>query len=335
MRPSVRLPRRPQAVRVFVLVFVFLGLAVGARVSPASAHEASMAVLSLQEFRPGEFVGRWILTPGLDTVTLHPIFPAHCTWDPPRLDCGERGLVGTIGFEGMGRRQSATMYRVTRLDGSTQAYTLTPANPTMTVAADPESLAAWTALAGTYVGIGIEHILLGVDHLLFVLGLIWLVRDTRMLIGTITAFTVAHSVSLAAATFGVIGVPERAVNAAIALSILFVGVEVVRARRGETGLTARHPWAVAFAFGLLHGLGFATALGTLGIPRATLPWALLFFNVGVELGQIAFVLLVLALRWAHRTVGLRLAGWSSVLPPYAMGAVAGFWFLSRLSKIII
>ena len=336
-RRRLRAAMRTIGVRLHLAcVTSLLLLAVGTLASRAAeAHEVSMAVLDLQEFRPGEFITRWALTPGMDVDTLHPVFPPHCTWDPPTLDCGARGLTGTLGFEGLGRRQSAVMYRVSRLDGTSQSYTLTAARPTMTVAEDPNSFEAWLDLAGTYIGIGIDHILLGVDHLLFVLGLIWLVRSTSMLVKTITAFTVAHSLSLAAATFGWIGVPERAVNASIALSIVFVGVELLRAQRGQAGLTARHPWAVAFAFGLLHGLGFASALSTLGIPSQTLRYALLFFNVGVELGQIAFVVLVLALQWAHRTVEVRMPQWSDPVPAYAIGAIASFWFLSRIAKIIV
>lgn len=166
--------------------------------------------------------------------------------------------------------------------------------------------------------------------MLFVLGLIWLVRDRWMLVRTITAFTVAHSLSLAAATFGWVGVPERPLNATIALSIVFVGVEIVKLQRGQVGLAARYPWVVAFAFGLLHGLGFATALTTLGIPQTTLPFALLFFNIGVEIGQLAFVFVVLALIWAHHRVEATLPRWGAVLPAYAIGSIAAFWFLVRV-----
>jgi hypothetical protein len=212
-----------------------------------------------------------------------------------------------------------------------QAYTVSAANPVITVARDPGSdLAAWIDLANTYVNLGIDHILRGIDHLLFVLGLIWLVRGAWMLVHTITAFTIAHSLSLAAATFGWVGVPERPLNAAIALSIVFVGIEIVKLQRGEIGLTARFPWFVAFAFGLLHGLGFATALTTLGIPAMVLPIALLFFNVGVEIGQIAFVLVVLALIWAHAKAQATLPRWGEALPAYVIGGVASFWFLLRI-----
>lgn len=185
-----------------------------------------------------------------------------------------------------------------------------------------------------YVQTGIEHILLGVDHLLFVLGLIWIVRSRWMLIKTITAFTVAHSLTLAAATFGLVGVPERPVNALIALSIVFMGVEIVKLRHGQVGLTARHPWIVAFAFGLLPGFGFATALTILGLPPGDLPLALLAFNVGVEIGQIAFVSLVLALIWAFRELQLRWSRWSESIPAYTIGGIAAFWFIDRTLLII-
>ena len=176
--------------------------------------------------------------------------------------------------------------------------------------------------------------LLGVDHLLFVLGLIWIVRTRWMLIKTITSFTIAHSITLAAATLGIVGVPERAVNAAIALSIVFIGVEIVKLHRGQVGLTVRHPWVVAFAFGLLHGFGFATALTALGLPPGDLPLALLSFNVGVELGQVAFVLLVLALQWALRVLTLEPPAWSRNAPAYAIGGIAAFWFIGRMTAIV-
>ncbi|WP_245276240.1 HupE/UreJ family protein [Methylocapsa aurea] len=296
---------------------------------PTSAHEASMAVMVLREVGPGRYLGQWSMPP-IDE-RLRPIFPEHCAWDPPELDCGERGFVGTLSFMGLGSKQSVAMFRVFPLEGPAQAYTVSAANPIVTAARDPgRDIGAWLNLADTYVNLGIDHILRGIDHLLFVLGLIWLVRDRWMLVRTITAFTVAHSLSLAAATFGWVGVPERPLNATIALSIVFVGVEIVKLQRGQVGLAARYPWVVAFAFGLLHGLGFATALTTLGIPQTTLPFALLFFNIGVEIGQLAFVFVVLALIWAHHRVEATLPRWGAVLPAYAIGSIAAFWFLVRV-----
>ena len=295
----------------------------------AAAHEASMAVMVVREVADGRYFTQWSLPPANDR--LRPIFPEHCVWNQPELDCGKKGLVGRLSFTELGSKQSVAMIRVFPKDGPQQAYTVSAANPVVTVARDPgHDLNAWLDLANTYVNLGIDHILRGVDHLLFVLGLIWLVRGPWMLVRTITAFTIAHSLSLAAATFGWVGVPEQPLNAAIALSIVFVGVEIVKLQRGQIGLTARYPWFVAFMFGLLHGLGFATALTTLGIPQTVLPFALLFFNVGVEIGQLAFVLLVLALIWAHHRTQSMLPEWGAALPAYVIGSVASFWFLSRV-----
>jgi HupE / UreJ protein len=309
-----------------------LAILLSALVMPArsaSAHEASMAVMTLREIAPGRYIGQWTMPP--TDQSLLPIFPPHCRWSAPELNCGERGFVGRLSFMGLGSKQSVATIRVLPRDGPLQAYTVSAAHPIVMVARDPgKDLAAWLDLADTYVNLGIDHILRGIDHLLFVLGLIWLVRGGWMLVRTITAFTIGHSLSLAAATFGWVGVPERPLNAAIALSIVFVGVEIVKLQRGQVGLTARFPWVVAFAFGLLHGLGFATALTTLGIPQATLPIALLFFNVGVEIGQLAFVAVVLALIWAHRQAQATLPRWGAALPAYAIGSVAAFWFLARV-----
>jgi hypothetical protein len=198
------------------------------------------------------------------------------------------------------------------------------------VGAGAPTLQTWVELARTYVNYGIDHILLGADHLLFVLGLTWIAGGGWRLVKTITAFTVGHSASLAAAAFGLIGVPERPLNACIALSIVFVGVEIVKQQCGEVGLTARYPSAVAFTFGLVHGIGFAS----LGLERRLLPAALLFFNVGVEIGQLAFVLLVLALIWAHRRLDAVLPRWGNALPAYAIGSVSMFWFLGRLLRVL-
>ncbi|MFG1480983.1 HupE/UreJ family protein [Xanthobacter sp. V4C-4] len=316
------------ALRLLAAVLALLG-AVLAGAGAARAHEATMAVITLREIGAGRYIGQWTMPPA--DPRLQPIFPPHCRWTPPELDCSARGLVGQLSFMGLGSKQSVATIRVVPREGPLEAYTVSVANPTATAARDPGTdLAVWRELAETYVNLGIDHILRGIDHLLFVLGLIWLVKGGWRLVKTITAFTVGHSLSLAAATFGWVGVPERPLNAAIALSIVFLGVEIVKLQRGEPGLTARYPWSVAFAFGLLHGLGFATALTALGIPQATLPIALLFFNVGVEIGQLAFVMLVLALLWAHRQAQAMLPRWGAAVPAYAIGGLASYWFLLRI-----
>jgi hydrogenase/urease accessory protein HupE len=185
-----------------------------------------------------------------------------------------------------------------------------------------------------YVQLGLQHILLGVDHLLFVLGLLLIVSDRWMLVKTITSFTVAHSITLAIATLGHASAPLPPLNAAIALSILFLGPEIVRRWRGETSFTIRHPWVVAFAFGLLHGFGFASGLTSMGLPKAEIPLALLLFNVGVEAGQIAFVLIVILLERAFRVLEVRWPRLVERLPGYAVGTLGAYWTIQRVLLLL-
>jgi hydrogenase/urease accessory protein HupE len=190
-------------------------------------------------------------------------------------------------------------------------------------------------VARTYLLLGTEHILGGVDHLLFVLALLILVKGTRRLVWTVTAFTVAHSLTLAGATLGFVHVPGAPVEAAIALSIVFVAAEIIHGREGKVGLTERFPWVVAFTFGLLHGFGFASALSEVGLPQAAIPVALLFFNVGVETGQLLFIASVFALIAASQRVARRFdvapPAWAWRLPPYAIGSIASFWIIQRIA----
>lgn len=190
-----------------------------------------------------------------------------------------------------------------------------------------------TRVAATYFVLGGEHILLGIDHLLFVLGLLLLVRGLAALVMTVTAFTVAHSITLAASVFGFIPLERGAIEAAIALSIVMLAREIVAAGRGELHLTHRMPWLVAFVFGLLHGLGFAGALGEIGLPERAIPLALLFFNLGVEAGQLSFVLVLVVL---HRLIGGALERRLQHVRPamgYALGALATLWFFERLPAV--
>lgn len=314
---------------------IWLLLAIVAALAPAAAHEPSLGVLDFREVRPGSYVGGWTLEPtiGGDRVQLR--FPPQCSYRPPSLDCGAQGLVGRVTVDNLGANMSAVLIRVAPMGGEPRSYTVTTASPVVSIlGTGAPTWQTWTEIANTYVNIGIDHILLGIDHLLFVLGLIWIVRGGWRLAKTITAFTVGHSASLAAAAYGVLGVPERPLNACIALSIVFVGVEIVNLQRGKVGLTARYPWAIAFGFGLVHGVGFASALSALGIERALLFPALLSFNLGVEIGQLAFVLLVLALIWGHRRLGAALHRGGQAVPGYVIGTVAAFWFIGRLARMI-
>lgn len=300
------------------------------------AHEATLGVLEFREVRPGAFVGQWTMEPTIGAARVDLRVPPQCFLRLPEMNCGEKGLVGPITITNLGANMSAVLIKIVPISGEPRSYTISTANPVVSVlGTGAPTMQTWIELARTYVNYGIDHILLGADHLLFVLGLIWIVGGGWRLVKTITAFTVGHSASLAAAAFGLIGVPERPLNACIALSIVFVGVEIVKQQRGEVGLTARYPWAVAFTFGLVHGIGFASALAGLGLERRLLPAALLFFNIGVEIGQLAFVLLVLALIWAHRRLGAVLPRWGDALPAYAIGSVSMFWFFGRLLRVLV
>ncbi len=309
-----------------------LAIAMPLMVAPALAHETPIALLQLRESQPGTFVEFWNYSSSVNLEAPIPVYPEHCRYLAPRVECGERGLVGPLTFQKLGEDYSAAVVRVRPLEGSTVSFTLTAAQPLVNLT--PTGVLPWTDVAAAYIPLGFEHIALGVDHLLFVLGLMLLVSTRWRLIKTITAFTIAHSITLAAATFGWLGVPESAVNAAIALSIVFVAVEVIKLRQGQPGWSARYPWAVAFGFGLLHGFGFAGALTSIGLPSENLPAALLFFNVGVELGQLAFVLTVLVMLRAHQQLDARLPKSGETVVVYAMGGIASFWFLSRFNMIL-
>jgi len=192
---------------------------------------------------------------------------------------------------------------------------------------------------GRYTVLGIGHILEGIDHLLFVLGLLLIVSTPHLrvmpLIQTVTAFTIAHSLTLGLATLGFVDVPSRPVEAAIALSIVFLAMEVVRGWQGHESLTHRQPWLVAFGFGLLHGLGFAGALADVGLPQAEIPIALLFFNVGVELGQLLFVAVVLAGRWLLLRLPINWPVWTAYAPVYLIGVTGAYWVIERVGSMTV
>ena len=233
-----------------------------------------------------------------------------------------RALDGqTISIDGLQNTITDVFVRV-RLSGGQGLDTIVrPENPSVKIA-----LANGAAMSvSAFLLLGVQHILTGPDHLLFVLGLLLLVRDRWMLLKTISAFTLAHSLTLAAASFGLISLPLPLLNALIALSILFLAPEVIRARKGETSLTIRHPWIVAFAFGLLHGMGFASGLTSLGLKGTALVAPLVLFNVGVEIGQLAFVALVLALRRSFRLMVIAWPKPIAMAPTYAIGVLGAMW----------
>jgi hydrogenase/urease accessory protein HupE len=235
-----------------------------------------------------------------------------------------------IDFVGLQGTITDVLVRVQLLDGAASTTLVRASRPWVEIAAASGQL----SVMGAYFTHGLEHILFGFDHLLFVLALILIVRNRRVLLWTITAFTVAHSITLGLATVGLVHVPGPPVEAAIALSILLLAVEIVHLERGRVGLTARWPWVVAFAFGLLHGFGFASALADIGLPRGDIPLALFSFNVGVECGQLTFVAAVLIVAALARRVGagLQVQRYVPRLAPYAIGSLASFWFFQRLMR---
>src|SRR5512140_409573 len=305
------------------------------------AHEARPAYLEVKETAPGNFNVLW-RTPVLAGMRLPIVLHlpenvknltepavqelADSLVERRSIDAGPSGLSGKrIEFAGLQLTITDVLVRVEMLDGRKWTTIARPSQPWVEIAAAQ----SWWEVMGTYIVEGIRHILFGADHMLFVLGLLLIVKDRWMLLKTVTAFTVAHSLTLAIATLGYAEAPALPLNAAIALSILFLGPEIVRSWRGETSFTIRHPWVVAFAFGLLHGFGFASGLAAMGLPRAEIPVALLLFNLGVEMGQLAFVLLVVLLERSFRVLEVRWPRLVQRLPGYAVGTLGAFWTIQR------
>lgn len=304
------------------------------------AHEVRPAYLLVQQTDNELFDVLWrVPARGELRLSIYVQLPEQCqTVSEPRAymqnatfverwsaQC-DGGLAGhTIAIQGLSSVLTDALARYERMDGTTQISRLTPSEPEFVVT-DSEH---WTQVAVTYGWLGVEHILLGIDHLLFVLALLMIVSGGRKLIATITAFTVAHSITLGAATLGWVHMPQGPVEAIIALSILFVAIEIVHWRQGREGITRRKPWLVAFIFGLLHGFGFAGALSEIGLPEHAIPLSLLFFNLGVELGQLLFVAVVLAIWAVLKKIRWPRFAWR--VPVYGIGAMAGFWTIERIA----
>jgi hydrogenase/urease accessory protein HupE len=244
------------------------------------------------------------------------------------LEVPDGALDGAIiRFAGLEATITDVFARYIWLDGTEITAIARPSQPWIEVAAQRS---AWQ-IAGDYTLLGIDHILSGFDHLAFVLALLLIVSGARRLLITVTSFTVAHSITLAAATLGVMWVPGPPVEAVIALSILFLAGELVKVNRGLPSLTARNPWIVAFAFGLLHGFGFAGALGEIGLPQSEVALALLMFNVGVEIGQLLFIAASLAVIWLLQRLHKDWPAWLQHAPAYGIGGLAAFWVIERIA----
>ncbi len=330
------------ATRALLNVLAALGFICLLMQQPAFAHEVRPAYLELKETSPGVF-DVLFKTPmrGDSRLSLSARLPGNAEVRTPTVSqMTDDAMVQTweiaalspfagqiVAIDGLESTMTDALVRIEFADGRTWVQRLTPGAPQAMI---PTSQTGWD-VAFTYLSLGIEHILLGIDHLLFVLGLILLTANIRDLIKAITAFTLAHSVTLAAATLGFVHVPPAPIEAAIALSIVFVAVEIVHAQQGRIGVAVRMPWLIAFAFGLLHGFGFAGALSEVGIPAGHIPVALLFFNLGVEVGQLMFVAVVLGARFMLQSIWGRWPHWTRLVPPYAIGTIAMFWVFQRVA----
>lgn len=236
-------------------------------------------------------------------------------------------LFGTeIGILGLNKTLIDVLVNIEFLNGERIPFMLQPDKTHQLI---PEKETLWGTVK-TYFILGVEHILLGIDHLLFVLALVLITSGFWKLFKTITAFTIAHSITLSLASLGFVGLPGPPVEAVIALSIVFLAVELIKYNKGEQTLTAKYPWIVAFTFGLLHGFGFAGALTDIGLPQTTIPAALLFFNVGVEVGQILFVFFILFCLWVLKKTEFKFPKWAPNIPIYTIGGVASFWLIERV-----
>lgn len=323
--------------RFLILLAVILAMAL-----PAAAHEIRPAYLQLDETAPMQFSVLWkVPAAGDRRLALYVRFPAECQnlaepagsmsdgayFERWKMSC-DGGLKGkSLTVDGLRTSMTDVLARISWADGTTEVARLTPKEPSLTLKGAQNSL----EVASTYFLLGVEHILGGVDHLLFVLALMLLIRERWMLLKTITAFTLAHSITLAGATLGYFSLPQKPVEATIALSIAFVASELVKMKPGERRLSEAYPWVVAFSFGLLHGFGFAGALQEIGLPQKDVPLALLTFNLGVEAGQLMFVAVVLLIYAALKIVTNLPLSKARVAAAYVIGIVATVWFIDRLT----
>lgn len=335
-------PRATIKLFLLLLLAILLGMLLSTQLF---AHEIRPALLEIEERQPGMFDVTWKVPALGDRVLgLAPVFP-ECMKPvgPPSNHISPGAMVQyytfktdgqpiageTILIQGLSSLQIDVLVRINLANGEHHSIILRPKSPSFVI---PER-ATKSAVAWSYMKMGVIHIFEGIDHLLFVLALVIIVPNMWMLLKTITAFTVAHSITLALATLGYVHVPSGPTEAVTALSIVFLAVEIVRIRQGKFSLAAKYPWAVAMTFGLVHGLGFAGALSEVGLPQHEIPLALLMFNVGVELGQIAFVFAMLCIWgilhmiWTVQPLLEPMRRWQLV--PYAIGCVAAFWTIER------
>jgi hydrogenase/urease accessory protein HupE len=288
-----------------------------------------MAEMELRETAPGQFIWLWTAVNQDASANPVPTWPESCVAEESTLRCGRSGLSGELAMEGVGKRYSAVIVKIFWLDGQSSVHTLTESQPAVHLYGSAQDRRGFGEVAAAYTGLGVEHILTGIDHLMFVLSLLFLVGFNRRLVATITAFTAAHSLTLGLSALGWLTLRPPPVEATIALSIMLVAAEALHTR---PTLSRRWPALVAFLFGLVHGLGFAGALKEIGLPQHHLLAALLTFNVGVEIGQLLVVGVVFA---AVRALS-RWPAFTRLRTPalYAIGSVAAFWSYARIAAIL-
>jgi hydrogenase/urease accessory protein HupE len=300
----------------------------------AEAHSIDSATLTLTEIAEGKFTVQWQTTAQSLRELHEPArYPKSCERQGAMLHCGPLGLAGTIEFPWLEGSESRVIVLVDWLDGTRLSRVVNGRSPSLSVYGIPASsgLGFLKPIAVDYTLLGVEHILMGFDHLMFVLAITILVLSRRALLIAITAFTVAHSVTLAATVLGWLTLPSAAVETTIALSIVLACAECLRP---PESLAHRAPWLIAFAFGLLHGMGFASALLETGLPEKHVPSALLFFNVGVELGQLAAIAVFIVAGELVSRIGKQ-AAWSRRALVYAMGCTAAYWSLERGASMFV
>ena len=327
--------------KIKLLSFLFGSLVLNHQ---ATAHEIRPAYLEIREVNANRIEIFWKQPISGETgIYLSPVLSSGWLTDSASVNSSSGAALirqwkikttqtvagQTLTIDGLRNTITDVLVHIVFADGTNITRIIRPSDPTLFIIKSQQS--ALPVL--DYLRLGIEHILFGIDHLLFVLALILIVKGKRRLIKTITAFTIAHSITLAAATLGWVHIPSAPVEAVIALSIIFLAVELVNYYRGKAVFSSHYPWVVAFIFGLLHGFGFAGALANVGLPQHDIPLTLFLFNVGVETGQLIFIFIAMMVIWIIKKLFKNLPSWSRWIPPYAIGCMAAFWFFQRLAVI--
>ncbi len=324
-------------IRMLRIICLFIPIVIG---FSANAHEVRPAFLQIEQTDENSFHVIWkIPATGMAVPKIYLELPENwiMTTNNASLisnalrqewnyDVTEKIHGGEITFDGLQNTIMDVLVTIKMLDGVQFSGLVKPEKPIYII---PETPSIWN-ISKTYLVLGVEHILFGIDHLLFVLALVLITFGGWRIIKTITAFTLAHSITLSMAALGFVHMPSAPVEAVIALSILFLAVELVNYTKGNVGLTAKYPWIVAFIFGLLHGFGFAGALTEIGLPQTDIPFALAFFNVGVELGQLAFVMMLLGIIVLMNQIKIKQTKWIKLAPAYSIGTIAAMWCFERI-----